>query len=102
MPKKTVLSQECQELLEEIFDFFGNREEARQNPEVCLEAMLGSIERRLFESPISAMLQHTLNFARPHGGATIELEWLRQRRKERKERQEKRRRRMLARKEMTV
>lgn len=95
MSKKTVLSQECQESLEEIFALFGNREEAQQNPEVCLEAVLGSIAEDLSDMPGSATLVITLNFARPRGGAAIHLEWLRKRRQERRERQERRRQKAL-------
>jgi len=63
--QKSVLSEESQLLLEEIFAFFYNREEAKKDPDLCLEAMLTQIHKDLVESamPFTAMLQLTLDKA---------------------------------------
>ena len=65
LPQKSVLSEESQLLLEEIFAFFYNREEAKKDPDLCLEAVLTQIHKDLVESamPFTAMLQLTLDKA---------------------------------------
>ena len=68
LPRKSVLSEESQLLLEEIFAFFYNREEAKEDPDLCLEAMLTQIHKDLvLGNPITAMLQLTLDKACPRG-----------------------------------
>jgi len=63
-PRKSVLSEESQLLLEEIFAFFNNREEARKDSDLCLEATLTRIyEDLVLGNPITAMLQMTLDKA---------------------------------------
>ena len=61
--QKSVLSKESQLLLEEIFAFFDNREAAKKDPDLCLEAMLTEIREDLADHPITAMLQGTLDSA---------------------------------------
>ena len=62
-PEKSMLSEECQLLLEEIFAFFHNREEAKKDPDLCIEAMLTKIQMDLADHPITATLQLTLDRA---------------------------------------
>ncbi len=62
-PQKSVLSIESQRLLEEIFAFFYNQEEAKNDSDLCLEAMLTEICNDLRDRPISATLQDTLDKA---------------------------------------
>ena len=66
-PLKSVLSKECQLLLEEIFAFFHNREAAKKNPDLCLEAMLAEIQEDLTVHPITSTLQDTLDGACTEG-----------------------------------
>ena len=74
-PRKSVLSEESQLLLEEIFAFFYNREGARKDPDLCLEAMLTRIYEDLTRSPISAMLQITLDMACKPGVPALVRQW---------------------------
>ena len=71
LPEQSVLSEECQLLLEEIFAFFDNREAARRDPDLCLEAMLAMIQEDLAGSPITAMLQMTLEGACTSGAIEV-------------------------------
>ncbi|MBI2033533.1 MAG: hypothetical protein HYT13_00315 [Candidatus Liptonbacteria bacterium] len=74
--QKSVLSEESQLLLEEIFAFFYNRKEARQDPDICLEAMLTQIHKDLvLGNPISAMLQLTLDKACTEGAPVLFRQW---------------------------
>ena len=74
-PPKSMLSEESQRLLEEIFDFFENREKAKKDPDLCLEAMLTEICEDLRDHPITSTLQITLdNGCRPNAAERIREE----------------------------